>query len=399
MVFACSSITANDSAAAGWLSRFEVVQGGSPARHGVIPTHSGLQLTFKADCANVEILTDASDSVSYAVRRISAELDSPQDFLLTVHKTSRGVTLIGQTPKERDCRGNVVYVVHVPRRYDLDVAVQSGDIATQDVDGVVVLSTGGGEIRAGNVGGGGAAAASAAFVARLETAGGDICVGNISGGLRAATAGGQIFAGDVHGPAELRTGGGDIRVGHVFAGAHFTSGGGDIIAQKIDGGVWADTAGGRVEIGVPAWMGAVAPEFPVAARDAFPATLGHPENQQGMPAASNLADVAELLRFFDAFVGGGIRVDPTDQQRRLISSLAPEYPDVARLAGIEGDVTLRIFIGRDGTMRGITPVSGPPVLARAAIRAVERWRYTPALIEGRPVNVITTVTLAFRFHP
>jgi protein TonB len=82
-----------------------------------------------------------------------------------------------------------------------------------------------------------------------------------------------------------------------------------------------------------------------------------------------------------------------------VSSIAPEYPEVARLAGIEGDVTLRIFIGRDGTIRGITPISGPPILARAAIRAVEQWRYAPVLMDGNPVDVVTTVTLAFRLHP
>jgi protein TonB len=71
---------------------------------------------------------------------------------------------------------------------------------------------------------------------------------------------------------------------------------------------------------------------------------------------------------------------------------------VARLAGIEGDVTLRILIGEDGTVRDLRPVLGPPVLARAAMRAVEQWRYAPALVDGRPVDVVTTVTFAFHLR-
>jgi protein TonB len=118
-----------------------------------------------------------------------------------------------------------------------------------------------------------------------------------------------------------------------------------------------------------------------------------------MPAMSDSADMSEFGRFFDIFLWGAIRVDAVDQQKRLVKSIAPEYPDVARLAGIEGDVTLRIFVGRDGTIRDVAPVSGPPVLARAAIHAVEQWRYVPAVVNGRPMNVITSVTLAFRLHP
>ena len=406
LVFSCSSLAAQDPAVTSELSSSEAAQDSSSARKGVIPTQAGLQLSVKADCANVRIFTDALDSVSYAVRpnlrAAGGDPDSLREFPLTARNTSRGVLLMGQPRRGRDCRGDVIYEIHVPRRYDLDIAVQSGNIVTQDVDGLVALSTGGGEIRAGSIGASDAAAktpANGAFIARLETAGGDICVGNVAGGLRAATAGGQISAGDVHGPAVLRTGGGDIHVDHVFGAARFTSGGGNITAAKVDGGVWADTAGGRVEIGNLARLAAVAPQLP-RARDAFPSAVARrPDDLQGMPAMAELADVTELARFFDAFLWGGIRVDPADQQKRLVNSIVPEYPDVARLAGIEGDVTLRIFVGRDGTIRGITPVSGPPVLARAAMHAVEHWRYAPALIAGSPVGVVTTVTLAFRLHP
>ena len=412
LFFVCSSLTADDPAVTLGLSSSKAAQDVSSARKGVIPTHAGLQLIVKADCANVRIFTDALESVSYAVRpdpRVAdADPDSVQDFPVTARTTSRGVMLIGQTQRGRDCRGDVIYEIHVPRRYDLDIAVQSGNIVTQDIDGLVAFSTGGGEVRTGSIGASDPAAKALAnakalpnvgFVARLETAGGDIYTGNVAGGLRAATAGGQISAGDVHGPAVLRTGGGDIHVGHVFGAARFTSGGGNITVEKVDGGVWADTAGGRVEIGNLARLAAIATQ-PPRERDAFPAPMaGRPDGLQGMPVVTDLADVTELARLFDPFLWGGIRVDPADQQKRLVNSLAPEYPDVARLAGIDGDVTLRIFVGRDGTIRGIAPVSGPPVLARAAMRAVEQWRYAPALIDGHPVDIVTTVTLAFRLHP
>ena len=407
LLFACSSVSADNPEVTFELSSSERAQDASSTRPAAIPTHAGLQLIVKAGCANIQILTDASDSVSYVSRPDPWVADaSPRyllDFPLTAHNTPRGVVLIGSAGRQRDCRANVSYEIHVPHRYDLDVEVQSGEIVSKDIDGVVAFSTGGGQIRVGNIGSSDAAPltlANVAIVARLETAGGDICVGNAAGGLHAATAGGQIFAGDVHGPAVLRTGGGDIHVGHVFGGAHFTSGGGNIVAQKVDGGVWADTAGGRVEIGNAARLAAAAPRFSAGERDAFPtAELGHgSEGQEATSAMSDLADITQIARLFDLFLRGGIRVDSADQQKRLIESIAPEYPDVARLAGIEGDVALRILVGQDGTVRSITPVSGPPVLARAAIHAVEQWRYAPALVQGHPVNVVTTVSLAFRLR-
>lgn len=371
-----------------------------------IPTHENLRLTLKVDCANAEVLTDAQNEVSYRVRldpKTTGADALRRNFLLTAHNTPRGVVLIGDAIRGADCRVHVTYEIHVPRRYDLDIAVRSGDIATQDIDGVITFATGAGNIRVGSVGthdGVARGPEGRTFAAQLETGGGDISVSDVAGGLRAATAGGQISAADVYGPAVLRTGGGDIHVGHVFGVARFNSRGGDITAQKVDGGVWADTSGGRIEIGIGARIGAMSSSFPSGGREAFPVDVTRPPRErQGMPAVAESMDVTEFARLFDALVWGGIRVDPADQQKRLVNAIAPDYPDVARMASIEGEVTLRIFVGRDGTIRGIAPLSGPPVLARAAMRAVEQWRYAPALVEGHPVGVVSTVTLAFRLHP
>jgi TonB family protein len=381
-----------------------------PARSGRIPTRPGLQLTLRADCGRIQILTDGSDEVRYTVRsgphsRIDGADVSTllRDLSLAANDTSRGAVLTSRVRTEADCRGDLIYEIHVPHRYDLDVAIQSGDIITQDIDGLVVLSTSGGDIRAGRVGTGSAgikALADSALAARLATAGGDIFVGDAAGGLRASTGGGLISAGDVHGSAVLRTGGGDIRLGHVFGSVRLASAGGNITAKKVDGGVWADTVGGRVEIGDSVKRPAAGKSYteePAQESDAgIRGILFEP--REAMPALGDLAGFTDFARVFDAFFWGGIRVNPVEQQRRLLTSVAPVYPDVAQLAGIEGDVTLRILVTRDGTVGDVSPVAGPPVLARASMRAVEQWRYLPTLVEGYPVDVVTTVTLAFRLR-
>lgn len=98
------------------------------------------------------------------------------------------------------------------------------------------------------------------------------------------------------------------------------------------------------------------------------------------------------------FWWGGVRVDSAEQQKRLIHEVRPVYPDVARNAGIEGTVSLRVLIGKDGEVDQVTPVSGEQALQEAATNAVREWRYQPFLLDGKPVTVVTFVNLEFRLQ-
>ena len=40
-----------------------------------------------------------------------------------------------------------------------------------------------------------------------------------------------------------------------------------------------------------------------------------------------------------------------------------------------------------------------PELINAAIDAVKQWRYEPTLLNGKPVEVITSITVEFRLKP
>ena len=221
-------------------------------RSGTLPTRDGLQLTLTADTGSVRIFSDASGEVRYQVR-VEVEQNDPvaaallKRFSLRARNTPRGVVLDGRVPTRRNFeRAWVSYEVHVPQRYNLVISTQAGDILTQDVDGRVSLTTGGGNIQAGRVG---AAGTSGDPVARLETGGGRILVGDVSGGLRAATAGGHITAGNVRGDALLRTAGGRIQIGRVSGTAQLITGGGNIVAANAGAGVVAETGGGRIEFG------------------------------------------------------------------------------------------------------------------------------------------------------
>jgi periplasmic protein TonB len=80
----------------------------------------------------------------------------------------------------------------------------------------------------------------------------------------------------------------------------------------------------------------------------------------------------------------------------LIHRVEPEYPEQARLHGIQGSVVLEVQIGSDGTVEELKVLSGQPLLAGAAMTAVKQWRFKPRQINGQPATMQTTVTLNFR---
>jgi protein TonB len=95
---------------------------------------------------------------------------------------------------------------------------------------------------------------------------------------------------------------------------------------------------------------------------------------------------------------GGIPVDAEEMQKHLERSVAPVYPEVARQAGIEGDVVLRVYVSSSGRITGLKVLDGPPILARAAVEAVQQWEYQAPRMNGRPANVVTTLVVSFRLH-
>ncbi len=81
---------------------------------------------------------------------------------------------------------------------------------------------------------------------------------------------------------------------------------------------------------------------------------------------------------------------------RVISRPTPEYPEQARRDRVDGVVTLKVIVAADGRVETATPISGPPMLAVAAAKAVAQWHYRPYLVDGKPIRVETTVTVGFR---
>lgn len=106
----------------------------------------------------------------------------------------------------------------------------------------------------------------------------------------------------------------------------------------------------------------------------------------------------DVKRRIEVRIFGGIREDERDFKKRLVLSPSPSYPQVAKRAGIQGLVTLQVRLKSDGTLSVEKVLEGEPALADAATAAVRRWRATPEQIEGKNVDVISTVSFNFRLR-
>lgn len=87
------------------------------------------------------------------------------------------------------------------------------------------------------------------------------------------------------------------------------------------------------------------------------------------------------------------------REPRKVKTVAPTYPDAAKAARIQGTVVLDAIISPAGCISSLRVLRGvSPELDAAAMIAVGQWRYTPTLLDGRPVPVVMTITVNFRLH-
>ena len=75
--------------------------------------------------------------------------------------------------------------------------------------------------------------------------------------------------------------------------------------------------------------------------------------------------------------------------------VTPQYPQMARLAHVQGDVVLRATISKTGSIENLQVMSGPPMLIQSAMDAVRQWKYKPYALNGEPVEVETVITVKF----
>ena len=96
---------------------------------------------------------------------------------------------------------------------------------------------------------------------------------------------------------------------------------------------------------------------------------------------------------------GPIRTGGDIRPPLKVRNVVPPYPEVARVAHVQGDVVLDCTISNEGRVVDVKILSGPILLQAAAVDAVRQWLYRPTLLNGVPVPVVMTVTVHFALDP
>lgn len=354
--------------------------------------------------------------------------------------------------------GGHIHAGQIGGRAELETV--GGNIVVGHAGALVRVRTGGGQIDFGEVhgsvhaqtGGGGIRIMYVSGPMEVESSSGSICLTRVAGAVQAATSGGTITAwispdsstsgGAVHlaGPSQLASGAGDIIVflpRNLAANIDATveTGGERRIeadpalaltilatANRATGPVHAIGAlnGGGPVLKLRTSAGKIRLQYldtEAALRDSLireqQARIAminldglqteHPNLTQLPPAFPASPPPESKGDWLDAWMDrleiaftGSVREDFDDFQKRLMYSPRPSYPALAKRAGIQGLVRLQVRIKKNETVEVEKVLEGEPVLADAAVTTVKLWRAKPALVNSKPVEVVSVVTFNFQ---
>jgi TonB family protein len=81
----------------------------------------------------------------------------------------------------------------------------------------------------------------------------------------------------------------------------------------------------------------------------------------------------------------------------VVMTSVPEYPELAKRISLEGSVTINVLVDKEGKVKkALLMKSTDDLFTQAALEAAKKWIFTPAIMNGKPVQV--WVAIPFRFH-
>ncbi|HYK40590.1 MAG TPA: energy transducer TonB [Candidatus Eremiobacteraceae bacterium] len=335
-----------------------------------------------------------------------------------------------------------------------ELATEGGNISVGKAAKFVSVKTGGGQIDFGEVdgsvhaqtGGGGIRVINVAGPMEVESNQGSICLTSVASSIRAATGDGTITA--WISPKEMASG-----EAHLAGASQLSSGSGDIIvylprnlAANIEAIVenggekqieadpalalsfsssgsgmvkgWSSMNGGGAPLRLKTTAGRIKLQF-LDSETGLRDTLIREQRQRLEDATNHEGRIQPLnpdppiapqaqpqsrvdytwTRRFELQMLGGIREDSDVFQTYLTYAPRPAYPLSARKGGVEGRVRLQVRLTQDGKVQVEKVVEGSePTLVDAAIAGVKQWRGKAVWMNGKQVDVISTVTVDFKLR-
>jgi TonB family protein len=94
-----------------------------------------------------------------------------------------------------------------------------------------------------------------------------------------------------------------------------------------------------------------------------------------------------------------VNIDSKQATRLVVDQAKPEYPPLAKVNYIQGQVRVQVEITRDGKVAAAHVVRGHPILAASALKAARGWIYRPLQTPSGPSGFLTTVEVKFSLRP
>ena len=90
---------------------------------------------------------------------------------------------------------------------------------------------------------------------------------------------------------------------------------------------------------------------------------------------------------------------PVEKQPVPVKQVVPEYPDIARRAGIEGTVWVKILVDKEGkAKKALVMKSDAEIFNEPAIKAALQMVFTPAMMNNGPVAVWAAMPFRFKLN-
>jgi hypothetical protein len=219
----------------------EIAECGGAAREGG-------RLVVRSDLGSVKVRPQGSGHVTCRVhiRAFTPNFEQAERLFREYQLGAQtleggGLTITARLPSEYHWHRalSVRFDITTPKKYNLDIETNAGNLIVGDLDGELKGDTAGGDVQVGDVSG----------PVHVETKGGDINLGLVGGRLEARTAGGSIHAREVNGDAVMETSGGEITAGSINGSVSAVTAGGDIVLRGAKGPLRAETEGGQIRIG------------------------------------------------------------------------------------------------------------------------------------------------------
>lgn len=96
-----------------------------------------------------------------------------------------------------------------------------------------------------------------------------------------------------------------------------------------------------------------------------------------------------VVALFISATDSSAQTSPSAPERKIVSRVAPVYPDLARKMHIHGVVRIEAIVRSNGIVKSTRVLGGNPVLVDAALDAVGKWKFETSQNETTEVVQLT----------